>query len=123
MRMINTGAIMQTSIDDLRERVTITRRTKSRDAYGNIIRGAPAVVAECWAKVLPSGSLIRDGYSETVNQVNYRIVVRYRDDIKPTDVIRWRGKALIMTAPPYDAESRKIWTVMECKELVEDGAE
>ena len=123
MRMINTGAIMQTSIDDLRERVTITRRTKSRDAYGNIIRGAPAVVAECWAKVLASGAVIKSGYSETVNQINYRVIVRYRGDIKPTDRITWRGKTLIMTAPPYDAESRRVWTVMECKELVEDGAE
>lgn len=121
--MINAGTLMQTSIDDLRERIDITRKTKTRDKYGNIIRGAPSVVASCWAKVLPSGSLIRDGYSETVNQINYRIVVRYRDDIKPTDVIKWRGKSLIMTAPPYDAESRHAWTVMECKELVEDGAQ
>ena len=119
--MINTGSIMQTSIDDLHERISITRKTKTRDAYGNVIRGAPSVVAECWAKVLASGSVIKAGYSETVNQINYRVIVRYRDDIKPTDHIIWRGKTLIMTAPPYDAESRKIWTVLECKELVEDG--
>ena len=118
--MITAGTLMQTSIDDLRERVDIMRATQTRDAYGNVIRGAPAVVASCWAKVLPSGSLIRDGYSETVNQVNYRIVVRYRTDIKPTDTVSWRGKILTMTAPPYDAESRHVWTVIECKELIED---
>ena len=118
--MITAGTLMNTSIDDLHERIDIMRATQTRDAYGNVIRGAPAVVASCWAKVLPSGSLIRDGYSETVNQVNYRIVVRYRTDIKPTDTVSWRGKILTMTAPPYDAESRHVWTVLECKELIED---
>lgn len=118
--MITAGTLMNTSIDDLHERVDIMRAVKTRDAYGNVIRGAPAVVASCWAKVLPSGAVIRDGYSETVNQVNYRIVVRYRTDIKPTDTISWRGKILTMTAPPYDAESRHVWTVLECKELIED---
>ena len=118
--MITAGTLMQTSIDDLRERVDIMRAVKTRDAYGNVIRGAPAVVASCWAKVLPSGAVIRDGYSETVNQINYRVVVRYRSDIKPTDTIKWRDKTLIMTAPPYDAESRHVWTVLECKELIED---
>lgn len=119
--MRNIGSIMNTSIDDLSERISILRRAESVDEEGNPVQGNPETVRECWAKVLPSGALIRDGYSETVNQVNYRIVIRYYTGIKPDDYIMWRDKNLIMTAPPYDAESRHVWTVLECKELIEDA--
>lgn len=119
--MRNIGSIMNTSIDDLSERISIMHRAESVDDEGNPIQGNPESVRECWAKVLPSGSLIRDGYSETVNQVNYRIVIRHYTGIKPDDYIMWKGKKLTMTAPPYDAESCHVWTVLECRELIEDA--
>lgn len=119
--MRNIGSIMNTSIDDLSERIAIMRCAETVDDEGNPVKGNSETVRECWAKVLPSGSLIRDGYSETVNQVNYRIVIRYYTGIKPDDLIMWKGKKLTMTAPPYDAESRHVWTVLECKELIEDA--
>lgn len=118
--MITTGAVINTSFDDLKERVEIVRKTETRDTEGNIIRGSPSVLASCYAKVLPMASVIRDGYSETVNQVTYRVIIRYREGVRPTDYLKWRGKTLVMTAPPYDAESGHVYTVMECKELIEN---
>ena len=118
--MITEGSIMQTSIDDLHEKVTILRATKTRDDDGNIIPSYSAL-RNVWAKVLPISAAIKDGYSAQDNEVVYRIVIRYADDLLYDDRIGWRGKILILTAPPYDAESRHVWTVIIAREMVENG--
>lgn len=114
---------MGVTIDDLHERITIRRYTKTRDSDGNIIDGEAHTRATVWAKVIPISARINDSAEETENIVTYRVTIRYRDDIEPTDEILWRGRRLTLTSPPYDIESRKTWTVMECRELIEDGAQ
>lgn len=119
--MMNTGAAIKTTLDDLTERIELVYHETTQDAAGNIVKGAEVSRGECWAKVLPVSAAISAGYNETENAVSYRVTVRYRTDILPTDTVLWRGKRLSLTSPPYDAESRHIWTIFDCKELVEDA--
>lgn len=119
--MMNAGSIMQTNIDDLTERVEIIYNPTTQDSAGNLIHGEEASRGECWAKVLPLSAKSAEAYNETENAVLYRVIVRYRTDIQPTDRVSWRGKVLKLIAPAYDAESRKIWTVCDCKEVVENA--
>ncbi len=119
---IRRGKEMEVSIDDLHERIRIFYRDKERDAEGNIIRGEIHTRAVVWAKVIPISARMKDGAEETENIVNYRVTIRYREDIEPTDEILWRGWCLELVSPPYDAESRRTWTVMDCRKMVEDGA-
>lgn len=119
--MIHTGNILQTNIDDLTERVEFVYNSTTQDSAGNLIPDAEATRGECWAKVLPLSAKSAEAYNETENAVLFRIVVRYRTDILPTDRVLWRGKVLKPIAPAYDAESRKIWTVCDCKEVIEDA--
>ena len=53
--------------------------------------------------------------------MDYRIVIRYRTNVRVTDLILWNGKRLIPIAPPYPLGGKKWWLVLECRELVEDG--
>ena len=115
---IQRGAGMNVTLDDLHERIEFLCFDKERDSEGNIIDGAEHTRATVWAKVLPIAARIGDGTQETENIVTYRVTIRYREDIEPTDEILWRGKRLALVAPPYDVESRRIWTVLECRELV-----
>ena len=123
--MITKGSIIEnTSTDDLHERVRIVYHNKTRNERGDVVDDGDEIErCEVWAKVLPASSRRVDGYEAKVNEVLYRIVVRYRTDILATDEIVWNGKRLQLTAPPYDAESRRIWTVLDCREMVEDGGE
>lgn len=120
--MINTGSILRTSIDDLTERVQILSFVNFRNAQGDILASEEHVRGEMWAKVLPMSAPISDGGVERRAEIRYRVVVRYRDDIEPDDVLVWRNKRLRITDTPYDAESRRIWTVLDCMEVVPDGA-
>ena len=114
---------MGVTIDDLHERITIQYHEKTRDEDGNIIDAGEAKTrAAVWAKVLPVAARIGDTAQETENAVTYRVTVRYRDDIEPTDEIIWRGKRLTLISPPYDVESRRMWTVFDCREMVENDA-
>ena len=119
--MINTGSIMRTSIDDLTERVQLVSFVNFRNEQGDILAGEERIRGEMWAKVLPMSAPITEGGVERRAEVHYRVVVRYRDDISPDDVIKWRNKRLRITSTPYDAESRRIWTVLDCIEVVPDG--
>lgn len=121
--MRTTGSIINnTSTDDLAERIKIIYQETQRNERGDIIGTEDVTRCEVWAKVLPmSARRLLDDSVEVVNEVSYRITIRYRTDIMPDDVVIWRGKRLQQTAPPYDAESRRIWTVLNCVEAVKDG--
>ena len=92
-----------------------------QDEVGNLIEQGRTEVAAVWAMVLPYAAKISDGYAEKVDEVTYRIVIRYREDIQVTDVLQWRGKTLLMSSPPYALNGGRKYLVMEAKELVEDG--
>ena len=112
---------MYISIGELRQRVKIERPSAATDEEGNIIEQGRLLYGIVWAKVLPFAAKISDGYAEKVNEVDYRVVMRYRKDIRPTDVLVWRDKVLSLISSPYDMDGKKKCLVMECRELVEDA--
>ena len=116
---IRRGREMSVTIDDLRERIGIQYRDKTRDIDGNIVDGEIHTRATVWAKVIPVTARIGEQSEETKNEIIYRVTIRHREDIETTDEISWRGKRLEIIAPPYDVESRRMWTAFECRELVE----
>ena len=112
---------MRVSMSELRHRITILRPVTDTDDEGNILSSSVQEISKAWALVLPFAAKISDGYAEKVQEVDYRIVIRYRIDVRVTDRIRWGDKTLTLIAPPYPLGGRRQWLVMECRELVEDG--
>ena len=112
---------MYVHLNELKQRVIILRPTVEEDEVGKLIEQGRSEVTTVWAKVLPYAAKISDGYAEKVDEVNYRVVIRYREDIETTDLLQWRGKTLIISAPPYPLDGGRKYLVMEAKELVEDG--
>ena len=112
---------MQVSMSELRHRISILRPVTEMDDEGNILSSSVQEVGKAWALVLPFAAKISDGYAEKVQEVDYRIVIRYRADVRVTDRIRWGDKTLTPIAPPYPLSGKKRWLVLECRELVEDG--
>ncbi|MBP3787983.1 MAG: phage head closure protein [Prevotella sp.] len=98
----------------------ILRPVTEQDGAGNLVEQDRTEVATVWAKVLPYAAKISDGYAEEVKEVDYRIAIRYRTDIKVTDIICWQGKILQQMAPPYGKDGKRQWLILECRELVED---
>lgn len=112
---------MRVSMSELRHRISIMRPVTETDDEGNILAQTTQEVGKAWALVLPFAAKISDGYAEKVQEVDYRIVIRYRMDVRVTDRIRWGNKTLTPIAPPYPLGGKKRWLVIECRELVEDG--
>ena len=112
---------MDVSMSELRHRISILRPVTETDDEGNILAQTTQEVGKAWALVLPFAAKISDGYAEKVQEVDYRIVIRYRMDVRVTDIVEWSGKRLIPIAPPYPLGGKKQWLVIECRELVEDG--
>lgn len=112
---------MRVSMNELRHRITILRPVTDTDDEGNILAQTTQEVGKAWALVLPFAAKISDGYAEKVQEVDHRVVIRYRADVRVTDRIRWGDKTLTLVAPPYPLGGKKRWLVIECRELVEDG--
>ena len=112
---------MQVSMSELRHRISILRPVMDTDDEGNILAQTTQEVGKAWALVLPFAAKISDGYAEKVQEVDYRIVIRYRTDVRVTDIVQWNGKRLTPVAPLYPLGGKKRWLVIECRELVEDG--
>jgi len=112
---------MRVSMSELRHRITFLRLVTDTDDEGNILSSSVQEISKAWALVMPFAAKISDGYAEKVQEVDYRVVVRYRTDVRVTDRIRWGNKTLTPIAPPYPLGGKKRWLVLECRELVEDG--
>ena len=112
---------MRVSMSELRHRISILRPVTDTDDEGNILAQTTQEVGKAWALVLPFAAKISDGYAEKVQEVDHRVVIRYRADVRVTDRIRWGAKTLTPIAPPYPLGGKKRWLVLECRELVEDG--
>ena len=108
-------------MSELRHRITLLRPVTDTDEEGNILSSPVVEVGKAWALVLPFAAKISDGYAEKVQEVDYRIVIRYRTDVRVTDIVVWNGKRLTPIAPSYPLGGKKRWLVLECRELVEDG--
>lgn len=112
---------MYVKLSEMRHRITIQRPVSMVDDMGNLIQDGTEDVCTVWAKVLPYAAKISDGYAEKVDEVSYRIAIRYRADIEVTDTILWQDKRLVLNAPPYGLDGGRKYLIMETKELVEDG--
>ena len=108
-------------MSELRHRISILRPVTDTDDEGNILAQTTQEVGKAWALVLPFAAKISDGYAEKVQEVDYRIVIRYRADVRVTDLVQWNGKRLTLVAPPYPLGGKKRWLVIECRVLVEDA--
>ena len=104
---------MRVSMSELRHHITILRPVTDTDDEGNILSSSEQEVSKAWALVLPFAVKISDGYAEKVQEVDYRIVIRYRMDIRVTDRIRWGDKMLTPITPPYPLGGKKRWLVLE----------
>ena len=103
---------MQVSMSELRHRISILRPVMDTDDEGNILAQTTQEVSKAWALVLPFAAKISDGYAEKVQEVDYRIVIRYRTDVRVTDLICWGNKTLTPMAPPYPLGGKKRWLVI-----------
>lgn len=119
--MKTTGGVIGTSIDDLSERISVHYLETARNQYGDIVKITEIERCKVWAKIFPLTARNNDGSPERVNKITYRVTMRYREDIKPDDEIIWRNRRLKIIAPPFDAESRRIFIVFDCEEAIEDG--
>ena len=113
---------MKITIADLNERIQIVRFDTERNERGDIINTGEVERCRIWAKVYALNGRISDDAPERSNTISYRVTIRHRDDILPDDEIIWRGRRLRLRSPPYDLDGRRIFTSMECEEVVADGS-
>ena len=113
---------MKVTIADLNERISVIRFEAERNERGDIINTQEVERCRVWAKVYAMTAKITDDTPERANTINYRVTIRFRDDIKPDDEIIWRGRRLRLKSPPYSLDGARVFTAMDCEEVVEDGA-
>ena len=113
---------MKMKISDLRERIQIIGFDSERDERGDVISTLEFERCRLWANVYALTARISDTAPERTNKITHRVTIRHRDDLKPDDEILWRDRRLKLLTPPFDLDGRRIFTALDCEEVVEDGA-
>lgn len=102
----------------LRERVTIQRKSVTRDGFGAEVVTWPDLVT-VWANVRSTDGT--EGVESTVDQVvatiSHSVLIRYRAGLSPAMRVVWRGKALqILSIVENDNRQRQL--ILKCSEIV-----
>ena len=113
---------MKISIADLNERIQLIFFDTERNERGDIITVREVTRCRVWAKVFASTAKITDDTPAHSNTVTYRVTIRHRDDILPDDEIIWRERRLKLISPPFNLDGKRIFTAMDCEEVIADGA-
>ena len=114
---------MKMTIGHLSERISVRYFDVERDDCGDILRREERERCRLWANVYALTAKKNDAQPERANKITYRVTIRYREDILPDDEINWRGRRLKLLSPPFHLNGQKIFTAMDCEEVVEDGAQ
>lgn len=108
------------TIADLNERISFRNYITDRNERGDVIKSVEFERCQVWAKVFAMTARINDAPPERENKISYRVTIRHRADIKPDDEILWRGRRLRLKSPPYSLDGKRIFTSMDCEEVIEN---
>lgn len=95
----------------LNQRITIRRLADVSDGKGGYVRGWTTIAADVPAEV--TGQSGREAVIANTLQgiAAFKIVTRYRADLRANDQVLWNGQELNITAPPSDPHGRRqeLW--------------
>lgn len=114
---------MKMTIGHLSERISVRYFEVERDDCGDILRREERERCRLWANVYALTAKKNDAQPERANKITYRVTIRYREDILPDDEIDWRGRRLKLLSPPFHLNGQKVFTAMDCEEVIADGAQ
>ena len=112
---------MEVTIANLAERISVIFFQTERNERGDVRKVSEVERCRVWARIYPSTAKISDAPPERDNKINYRVIIRHREDIKPDDEIIWRGRRLKLLSPPFPLDGKREFTAMDCEEVVQDG--
>jgi len=105
----------------LRDKVTVYRLAILRTQHGNEKR-IWSSIGNRWASVAGYSAKMADGRVERVNEVNYRVIMRYCTDIHAGWRFGWRGRMLEAVCEPVAVDGGRQFVYFNCVERVErDG--
>lgn len=103
------------TIGSLRERVTVQRKSATRDAIGGIIE-TWATLATLWAKVEPKSAGEQYRRQQIQAAADWTVTIRYRTDVAPADRLRWRGHEFEIVGL-INTDMRRQFLELSCREL------
>lgn len=99
---------------NLRERVTIEAPERLPDGAGGAgVRWTP--LATVWADVASFKGSEPTVAERDEARTPYRVVIRFRADVKPEMRLAWRGKRLDINGA-FDPDGERRWLAIDCEE-------
>lgn len=105
-------------IEDLSKRIKILKAVERKDSRGNVLYDYPGTNdVSCWASIEPYGSTIIHGEAQKVNEVQYRVTIRYRA-LGIKDKIMYQGRIFQQSIPAVDLNMQHQWLELTCSEVI-----
>ena len=104
--------------EELNKRVTIQKARLSKDNRGvetYEYTGEGDVHGVC-ASIESYGAFIVNGQAEKISEIEYRITIRFRRDLKLHDRIVYQGRTFEQTLPARDINEQHRFLQLTCRE-------
>ena len=106
--------------EELRKRVTIQKAVKIGNDRGVNRYEYPAdkeIHGVC-ASIESYGAFIKDGVAEKISELEFRITIRYRENLNLHDRIVYQGRTFEQTLPAKDINEQHQFLQLTCRERV-----
>lgn len=106
--------------EELNKRVTIQKATLAKDNRGvetYEYTGAGDIQGVC-ASIESYGAFIVNGQAEKISEIEYRITIRFRRDLKLHDRIVYQGRIFEQTLPARDINEQHRFLQLTCREKI-----
>lgn len=109
-----------TSIGDLKHRVRIEQRVKSRNTLGEVTY-VWSLLLTVWAQSSPLRGRDFFAAAQLQSEITTRFRIRYRTGIDETMRLVWRGVNYDIKGPPIEVNGEREWIDLMCRAGVVDG--
>ncbi len=106
--------------EELTRRVVIQKATLTKNNRGVELyeyTGENDIYGVC-ASIESYGAFIVNGQAEKVSELEYRITIRYRRDLKLHDRIIYQGRIFEQTLPAKDINEQHKFLQLTCREKI-----
>lgn len=106
--------------EELNKRVVIQKAVLTKNSRGAEQYDYPGTDDICGvcARIESYGAFVVNGQAEKVSELEYRITIRYRRDLKLHDRILYQGRIFEQTLPARDLDEQHRFLQLTCREQI-----
>ncbi len=117
--------MLKINSEELNKRVTIQKAVANKNSRGVALYDYPNLgnIENVCASIEGYGAFIVNGQAEKVSELEFRITIRYRQNLNLRDRIIYQGRIFEQVLPAKDLNEQHKFLQLTCREKIENRSD